>query len=588
MKKLIIFLITVLVINTLKSQQVGILEFSEVRARIGSNYLFQNPSLSMPGYEVPKGSGSHTFYAAALWLAGKDQGGTVKSNANTYYNAGQPIAGPIMNSNLYSSEGPSWDRIWEVECQEIHEFVSWYNCGLDAGCNQSTLYPGYQIPLDILNWPGNGDVSKGQAAILAPFYDRNNDDIYDPLTGDYPLIKGDAAIFFIYNDERPIFAGTSARLPMKTEVHGMAYVFATNNDIINQTVFLEYTIYNRSSTNYTNSYLGFWADFDLGKYDDDYIGSDVDRNSFYVYNGDNNDEGGSGVVGYGSNLPAQSVTILKGPKLDDDGTDNAIGVGTNESVNGIGFDDGIDDNEYWGLEHFMYFNSGGGSQGDPSTDQDFYNYLSGKWLNGSSLTYGGAGIGGTTPCKYAYPANSDTYSYGTGGLPQSNWSEVGLANFPDDRKGVGSSGPFTLPAGESTEIEIAFVFGQDMTGSGNLAGVAVMQENVDFIKNFYTIANQIPYCLGNSTPTGIESQETNYSNNLYTFPNPVTNEINIKYNPKSSNSYIEIHNPLGEKLYSQKLTQLITTINTLDFAKGIYLITIFDEGQKTSAKIIKQ
>jgi hypothetical protein len=45
---------------------------------------------------------------------------------------------------------------------------------------------------------------------------------------------------------------------------------------------------------------------------------------------------------------------------------------------------------------------------------------------------------------------------------------------------------------------------------------------------------------------------------------------------------------LGEKLYSQKLTQLITTINTLDFAKGIYLITIFDEGQKTSAKIIKQ
>ncbi|MCB9360502.1 MAG: T9SS type A sorting domain-containing protein [Flavobacteriales bacterium] len=587
MKKTLLLLLSTILITSLKSQQVGVMDFNDVRARIGSNYLFQDPDLGMPGYEIPKGSGSHTFYAAALWLAGKDQG-TIKSNANTYYNAGQPIAGPIMNSNLYSTEGASWDKIWSIECSEIAEFVSWYNCSQDPGCNENVFYPGYQIPQIIINWPGNGDVSKGQAAKLAPFYDRNNDGIYNPTTdGDYPLIKGDAAIFFMYNDERPVFAGTSTRSPMKTEVHGMVYTFVTN-DIINQTVFLDYKVYNRSTTNYTDCYIGFWADFDLGKYDDDYIGSDVDRNSFYVYNGDNNDEGGSGVVGYGSNLPAQSVTILKGPKLDDDGTDNAIGVGTNESVNGIGFDDGIDDNEYWGLEHFMYYNSGSGNQGDPSTDQDFYNYLSGKWLNGSSLTYGGTGFGGTTPSKYAYPANSDTYSYGTGGLPQSNWSEVGLANFPDDRKGVGSSGPFTLPAGESTEIEMALVFGQDMTGSGNLAGVAVMQENIDFIKNFYTNSNEIPYCLGNSNPTGIESQQPKNSNNLYTFPNPVSNEINIKYNSKSANSYIEIHNTLGEKLYSQKLTQLITTINTVDYAKGIYLITIFDEGQKTSAKVIKQ
>jgi len=36
----------------------------------------------------------------------------------------------------------------------------------------------------------------GQSEKIAPFYDNNNDGIYDPMAGDYPQIKGDQALFF--------------------------------------------------------------------------------------------------------------------------------------------------------------------------------------------------------------------------------------------------------------------------------------------------------------------------------------------------------------------------------------------------------
>lgn len=61
---------------------------------------------------------------------------------------------------------------------------------------------GYQ-PIEVIaNWPAHGDVSKGQAYYLAPFVDNNNDGDYNPLDGDYPKIKGQQAIYYIYNDNK--------------------------------------------------------------------------------------------------------------------------------------------------------------------------------------------------------------------------------------------------------------------------------------------------------------------------------------------------------------------------------------------------
>ncbi|MBK9593571.1 MAG: hypothetical protein IPO32_19420 [Crocinitomicaceae bacterium] len=51
---------------------------------------------------------------------------------------------------------------------------------------------------------------------------------------------------------------------------------------------------------------------------------------------------------------------------------------------GIGFGDGIIDNERMGMSKFLYYNNGGGgAQTDPQSAQEYYNYLTGYWKDGT-------------------------------------------------------------------------------------------------------------------------------------------------------------------------------------------------------------
>ena len=103
----------------------------------------------------------------------------------------------------------------------------------------------YIMPEAILNWPGNGDIDNGFSAQLAPFIDVNNNLIYEPNLGDYPLIKGDAAIFAMYHDN--ILYETDAEVNLNTniEVHVLMYAFeAAPTDYLGNTLFVDYTIFN--------------------------------------------------------------------------------------------------------------------------------------------------------------------------------------------------------------------------------------------------------------------------------------------------------------------------------------------------------
>ena len=72
----------------------------------------------------------------------------------------------------------------------IREFVAWRQAGIDDienGTNtQNVLFPGYEVPDIIQNWPAHGDVAAGQDYYLAPFYDNNDDGTYNWQDGDYP------------------------------------------------------------------------------------------------------------------------------------------------------------------------------------------------------------------------------------------------------------------------------------------------------------------------------------------------------------------------------------------------------------------
>ena len=186
-----------------------------------------------------------------------------------------------------------------------------------------------------------------------------------------------------------------------------------------------------------------------------------------------------------------------------------------------------------------------------------------------------------------YSSTSDPLHYGTGGITPSptNWSEVSAGNPPGDRRGIGSSGPFTLNAGAIIEIDLALVFGRDMTGSGPQAGIATMQESIDTVRNQYN--RGLSSNCGSGMITSIKNkQHKDYSSLIY--PNPFNNELTINYELENNTATLAIYNLVGEQIKTQTITQKTTVIDLDNEPNGIYLVTITDGTTRISKKVLKQ
>ncbi|MCO6500761.1 MAG: T9SS type A sorting domain-containing protein [Vicingus serpentipes] len=571
-----------------KRKTYDYIDLNNIKARVGINALFHDDKNAYAGFEVPKGSGAHTIYAANLWVAGLDVNGQLKGNVETYNSGGRNFAGPFRTTNQYKTYEEKWDRVWKINHTDIIYHQNNWNNG------------GYQ-PIEVIeSWPANPDTSKGEYSHLAPFVDRNNDGIYDPYDGDYPKIKGQQAIFFITNDIRDTntITGMSS---MGTELHIMAYAYNCSLDsAINNTVFVDYTIFNRSAYTYNNTYVGAWVDIDIGGHNDDYIGCDVQRGTFYGYNGDDFDSDDGAGIGYGWYPPAQGVTFLGGPYKDYDGIDNPLTMVKQDALDsngipyaglGLGYGDGIVDNEQLGMSHFVYYNNSVSSvQGDPQSPLDYYSYLRGRWRDGTQMVWGGNAhfsSGGTIPSNYMFPGISDPIGWSTpsvSGAPSpSLWSEKTEGNVPLDRRGLGSTGPFTFEPGEVDEITLAFVFGRDYQTPGADAGVVVMQERVDSIRSYYT--NGFASVCGGALSV---SKNKKANNSLLVYPNPFHNQFAVVYELKNEDATISVYNIIGEEVIQQAVQQKTTLIDLSNQANGVYFVQVIDGSNRITQKVLKQ
>jgi hypothetical protein len=143
-------------------------------------------------------------------------------------------------------------------------------------------------------------------------------------------------------------------------------------------------------------FFAMWVDADLGCSDDDYIGCDTSKSLMYIYNQDQVDgQPGAtcagGIATYGSNIPLLGVDYFRGPK----------GVRSVPDTFTVDPDDFVDEEYELGMNSFMYYNRGGGNWPaatvDPSAPNEYYNYITGTWRDGTPLTDGGSGYnpGGT-------------------------------------------------------------------------------------------------------------------------------------------------------------------------------------------------
>lgn len=441
-------------------------------------------------YEVPKGSGKHSLYTGSLWMGGVDVNNQLKVAALRFRQVGNDFwPGPLTTDGAASIDADvcaKYDRFYKITRAEVDEFVGWYSLLGDPAL-QAELFPGYTIPQSILDWPAHGDVTLGQDYYLAPFYDLDGSGDYNPETGgDYPKydltgevdcrttrdirLFGDETLWWVFNDKGNIHTETGADA-IGMEIRSQAFAFSTNDEINNMT-FYNYELINRGSFTLTNTYFAQWVDPDLGFATDDFVGCDVMRGLGYCYNGVAVD-GSGGPQHYGENPPAVGIDFFEGPYQDNDGIDNAFGIGPNEALNGLGYGDGIIDNERFGMRRFIYHNNSGGggnpSQTDPSTGTDYYNYLRGIWLDNTVMVYGGSGhpSGGgnpSVPAQFMFPGDTDPLGWGTNGNVQPPWTEETAGNVPYDRRFMQSAGPFTLEPGAVNDITVGAVWARATSG----------------------------------------------------------------------------------------------------------------------------
>lgn len=529
-------------------------------------------------YEVPKGSGKHTNFASSLWIGGLDYTSQLHGDAQTYRQSGIDFwPGPLDTTTAitYSLSAKDYDKIWKISYTDINAFISNFNSGNVQNGN-------YTPTEDILTWPAKGTGNYSRS--LAPFVDVNNNGIYDPITGgDYPKIKGDQALYFIFNDR--LYGSmnqSSGCVSMGIEVHAMAYAYGCPSTVANKpeltyTTFYDYKIINRSAITYNNVYVSMWSDIDLGAYNDDYIGCNVADNYGYGYNADGVDypSTGNGYSFYGNYPPAQGMAIIKSPSATADGIDN----NNDGNIDELG--------EEIGMTKFTYFNNFLGPQGDPNNCGEYRKYMTGLWKDGTPFTCGGNGYGGSVPNNFVYPGDVNGTTSSDPANVCGNWTEVNAANTPGDRSFIMSSGPFTFLPNQTQEIEYAFVtsFDSVATTNRNLASVAKLKTDIQKVKNFYH-QSTIPNCLQAIT---IGVKEILKQDNITIYPNPSSDVIYIKHNVIGEVIiHYEITDVLGKTILSSETSKNEFIVNTNQLKTGIYFIRLTINNSSVVKKLIKE
>jgi hypothetical protein len=412
--------------------------------------------------------------------------------------------------------------------------------------------------------------------------------MYDPENGDYPHFPGDVCIYYIMNDRGGVHMNSGGEA-LGIEIHVMVYAFNAS-DALGNSIFVSYRIINRSSNTYTDCYVGNWTDLDIGTPTDDYIACDVANGFFYGYNGDAFDEASSVSNGYGTETPLQAVIFLGGPSLEDDGVDNelpaALSAYDTYGEFGPGYGDGIVDNERLGMSAFMYYNNSSNPvNGEPNTAQRYYSLLSGQWLNGADLLYGGNGVSGSgvtnVPTKYAFPGTSDPEHYATGGSVMDEWSETTAGNVPGDRRGLASAGPFVFSPGEVVDLDICFLFANE--GSSGIDELTFAQNFASQIRSHYEEELIGRYEL--EVYAGVGEKETD-GLEVGLFPNPCRDQIRIQVNSEDVVN-LEICDITGRTIDHESFRSVLN-YSTASLPTGVYTIVCTMKDQKSFLRVIKE
>jgi len=285
-----------------------------------------------------------------------------------------------------------------------------------------------RLEYDYLHWP---------VEIGAPFEDVNRDGVYTPGFDKVKFI-GDETLWYVSNDldtaqSRHTYGSDPIGLEIQTTVFGF------QREDLKDVVFKKYKVINKSGYPIEDMYFSYFADDDLGDASDDYEGFDTTFNLSYIFNGDNDDGGGTG-GSYGTPPPAVGHMLVQGPTVEGEMSDSArYGDGWIIGYKNLGMtSSGI-------LYKHSYIYPRPPQQGVYEGTLEFYNYMMGLNRDGSPIINPITG----EPTIWALTGDPVT---GTGWYDGGDWPN---SIPPGDRKYFLPSGPFTMAPGDTQEVAIA-------------------------------------------------------------------------------------------------------------------------------------
>lgn len=387
-----------------------------------------------------------TIFASSLWIGGFDDAGNLKMATELFPSLNEPdfSVGPLSSIGVpLDSVCSHYDYAWSVYYEDIQahradfleDFVvddtvkavfAWPG----KGNKHFESYFGFELPFDIQG--------------LAPFHDWNQNGIYDPENGDYPSVSfslyvqdyiPDQMLWMVFNDVDP--GDTIGPRPLRFEFQLTAFAFhCEDNEILNNTIFNQYKVINRSVVSLDSAFFGTWTDYDLGCYEDDFVGSDSTRNTEFVYNGDpaDGDENficSSGQSTYASHPPVQSMTYLDHPM--------------HSFIAPMPFSEE-------GIER--------------------YRLLNGQWEDGTPIRPSGNGYfpnGTLAPTRFLYHGDP---------RDSTSWAAVNILDGGEDVKAVSSVYLGRMDPGAVKFVTTAHMFHSN-PDTGYLGHITLMQQNID-------------------------------------------------------------------------------------------------------------
>jgi Secretion system C-terminal sorting domain len=517
------------------SQNTLIMNSNNIDARTGNGGEIFYSNGSRPSFLLNSGIGTTqlgTIFQAGLWFGGLDNTGGVHTSTALYRQGGVDyFPGPIINGTTTAADCARWDLVFEVYGFEVRALIN------NGNVSNSVLY-----------WPAKGNIYIGGRypnlanlpnQDLAPFFDQNNDGIYNPYDRDYPII--DASMpnviptemsWSIFNDIGNTHTESDG-LSSGIEVQFLTYSFSSSDSVLNNTIFTKHKITKKTGVDLVDTRLGIWIDFDLGCENDDYLGCSPGFNTFYVYNADTNDQPtGCSLNGFGTTIPVQTVTLL---------------------------DQSLDGHSYYVNNNSTY--------GNPTTAAEHYNYLKNTFRDGTAMHASGSGHLTTGPVtNYAFPDNPSNTA---------GWSMTTGAVIPTDMRSIGTHNIGNFNLNQTFEISAAWSLHENPNSIAPWDFVNPSMFACRRIQNLFL--SKFGTSTGVSNPIEENSQ-------ISVFPNPTNNELTVD----GEIGIMDIFDIQGRNVQSNQRTSKITTTDISSLGSGLYFLRITnDKNQVSTIRFIK-